>query len=55
MATEKLDPKATQKKLAEQLYNDGSTIYDIAKEVFGFDSDEAVVATKKLLGLDDLL
>ena len=49
------DSKATQKKEAEELYQKGVNIYKIAQEVFGFDSDEAVAQTKKLLGLDELI
>ena len=52
MATES---QATQRKQAEELYNRGENLYDIAREVFGFDSDEAVEQTKRLLGLDDLI
>lgn len=49
------DSKATQKKEAEELYQKGVNLYEIAKEVFGFDSDEAVAETKRLLGLDELV
>jgi hypothetical protein len=52
MATES---QATQKKEALALYNKGENIYKIAREVFGFDSDDAVEQTKRLLGLEELL
>jgi len=47
--------KTTTKKEVEKLYNDGVNIYDIAKQVYGFDSDDAVKQIKRLLGKDELI
>ena len=49
------DAQSAQKKQAEELYNKGESLYDIAREVFGFDSEDAVAQTKRLLGLDELI
>lgn len=47
--------KTTTKKEVEKLYNDGVNIYDIANQVYGFDSDDAVKQIKRLLGKEELI
>jgi len=47
--------KTTTKKEVEKLYNDGVNIYDIATQVYGFDSEDAVKQIKRLLGKEELI
>jgi|Laugrespbdmm15sn_2_1035079.scaffolds.fasta_scaffold00733_11 hypothetical protein len=49
------DVQATTQKEVQELYNTGSSIYAIAEKVYGFESEEAVIKIKKLLGKEELI